>query len=86
MGEDTRVHRSVLHKIAIDLLYFCDAYGVNLLEKKLEEVQLIYAEQMSLYNFIILRKKRNSNKCFSVDLVKLSRTVTLASQNTKHIT
>ena len=31
-------------------------------EKKfLAEVRLIHAEQMPLYNFIILRKKRDSN-------------------------
>ena len=32
-------------------------------EKVSAKVWLIHAEQMSLYNFIILRKKRDSNTC-----------------------
>ena len=56
-----KIHRSVPCKITIDLLYFRDVYDVNLWEKNLAEVRLISAEQMSLYNFIILRKKRDSN-------------------------
>ena len=47
----------------------------------LAEVQLIYAEQISLYNFIILRKKRLQHRCFPVELLKLSRAVVVASEN-----
>ena len=64
---------SVLRKIAIDLLYFWDVYDVSSWEKIWQ-----HAEQMSLYNFIILRKKtptqlfscgicetfKNSGDCF----------------------
>ena len=32
---DTRVHRSVLRKVTIDLLYFWEVYDINLLEKKI---------------------------------------------------
>ena len=54
-----KIHRSVLRKITIDLLHFWDVYDVNLWEKKISaEVRPIYAEKMSLYNFIILRKKQ----------------------------
>ena len=48
---------SVLRKITIDLLYFWDDYEVNLWKILLAEVRLIHAEQRSLYNFVILRKK-----------------------------
>ena len=54
-------HGSVLHKMKIDPLYFWDIYDVNLWEKNLAEVRLIYAEQISLYNVIILGKKRDSS-------------------------
>ena len=48
----------------------------SICEKKISaEVWLIHAEQMSLYNFIILRKKRLQHRCFPVEFVKLSRTV-----------
>ena len=43
-------------EITIDLFYFWDVYDVNLWEKISVEVALIHAEQMSLYNFIVLRK------------------------------
>ena len=46
-----------LCKITMDLLYFWDVSDSNIWKKKSAEVQLIHAEQMSLYNFIILRKK-----------------------------
>ena len=59
--EDTRIDRSVLRKITIDLLHCWDVYDVNLLEKILTEVRLIHAEKISLCNFIILRKKRGFN-------------------------
>ena len=73
---------NVLCKMTIDLLYFKDVYDVNLWEKKLAEVWLINAEQMSLYNFIILRKKETPTQlCFPVKFVKLSRTVVVASEN-----
>ena len=50
-------------------------------EKVLAKVQLIHAEQMSLYNFIILSKKRLQHRCFPVEFVKLSRAVVVASEN-----
>ena len=57
-----KIHRSVLCKITIDLLYF-EMFVTSIYEEKVSaRVQLIYAEQISLYNFIILRKKRDSNK------------------------
>ena len=57
-----KIHRSVLCKITIDLLYF-EMFVTSIYEEKVSaRVQLIYAEQTSLYNFIILRKKRDSNK------------------------
>ena len=46
------------------------------------EIQFIHAEQMPLYNFIILRKKRLHHKCFPVEFVELSRKVVVASENT----
>ena len=50
------------------------------------EVWFINAEQMSLYNFIILRKKEIPTQlCFPVKFVKLSRTVVVASENIQHI-
>ena len=64
-----RFHKSlsqnVLCKMTIDLLYFRDDYDVNLWEKKLVEVRLNNTEQMSLYNFIILRKKETPAQVFS---------------------
>ena len=66
-----KIHRSVLRKIAIDLLHFWGIYDVNLWEKVSAEARLIHAEQTSLYNFIVLRKKNrhswrlnNSSKTF----------------------
>ena len=52
-----KIHSSVLHKIT-DLLYFRNANDVS---QFFAEVGLIHAEQLYLYNFIILRKKRDSN-------------------------
>ena len=50
-------------------------------KKNSAEVQFIHAEQMSLYTFIILRKKDCSTGFFCVEFVKLSRTVEVASEN-----
>ena len=51
-----KIHRSVLRKLTIDLLYF--SFMTSIYEQKISaEVRLIHAEQMSLYNFIILRSK-----------------------------
>ena len=98
----SKIHRSVLHKIPIDPLYFWDIkkkklygpfygwgsttsrlqplwggsliftilltiYDVSLWEKKFQQkyIQLIYAEQISLYNFIILREKKSPTQMFS---------------------
>ena len=52
-----KIHRSVLLKITIDLLYFWDVYDVNLWEKNSAEVWLIHAEQISLYKFNRFKKK-----------------------------
>ena len=72
----------VLSKMTIYLLYFKDVYDVSLWEKKLAEVWLINAEQMSLYNFIILRKKETPTQlCFPEKFMKLLRTVVVASEN-----
>ena len=48
-----KICRSVLRKIIIDLLYFWDVYDVIYKKQISVEVQLIHAEQMSLYSFII---------------------------------
>ena len=53
-----KIHSIVLHKITIDLLYFRNDNDVS---QFFAEVGLIHAEQLYLYNFIILRKKRDSN-------------------------
>ena len=53
-----KIHRSVLRKITIDLLYL-ETFMASIYEKKISaEVRLFHAEQMYLYNFIILRKKQ----------------------------
>ena len=70
-----KIHRSVLCKIIIDLLYFWDVYDVNLLKKENSaEVRHIHAEQISLYNFIVLRKNNRhswrlnkSSKTFKIN-------------------
>ena len=49
------------------------------MRKKLAEVWLINAEQMSLYN-ILMKKETPTQLCFPVKFVKLSRTV-VASEN-----
>ena len=51
-----KIRRSVLRKIIKDLLHFRDVYDVIYEKKFLAEVRLIHAEQISLYNFIVLRK------------------------------
>ena len=56
-----KIHRSVLRKITIDLLYFWDVYDVNLWEKISAEVRLIHAERISYINFIALRKNNKHN-------------------------
>ena len=50
-----KIHRSVLRKITIDQLYFWDVYDVNPWERKFGRSTT--AEQISLYNFIVIRKK-----------------------------
>ena len=45
------------------------------------EAWFIPTEQISLNNFIIIRKKTGSNTSFSVESVKLLRTVVFASEN-----
>ena len=56
----------------------------SIYEKKiLAGVWLVHAEQMSLKEKIILRKKKRlQQRCFPVEFVKLSRTVVVASENT----
>ena len=77
-----KIHRSSLHNVTISLLYFWDVYDIIYEEKILTEARLIHVEQMSLYNFIILRKKKTPTRCFLVEFVKLSRTVVATSENT----
>ena len=57
----------------IDPLYFWDIYDVNLWEKILAEVRLIYAEQISLYNLIILGKKETPAQMFSCGITETSK-------------
>ena len=57
-----KIHRSALHKITIDPLHFWEVYDVNLWKKVSAEVWLIHVEQVSLYNFIFLRKKQWTQK------------------------
>ena len=81
-----KINESVLCKIAIDLLYFRDVYDVSLWGENLAEAQLINAEQMSLYNCIILRKKRDSNTgVFLWYMWNFSRTVVVAFENMQYI-
>ena len=44
--------------MTIDLFYFWDVYDVIYEKKNSAEVRLLHEEQMSLYNFIILRKNQ----------------------------
>ena len=39
-----KIHRSVLHKIAVDLLYFSDIYDVSLWEKLAITIKLCFIE------------------------------------------
>ena len=59
------VHKSFLCKITTYPLHFWDIYDINLWEKKLAVIQLIHAEQILLYDFIILRKKETPTQVFS---------------------
>ena len=55
------IHRSVLGKIKIDLLYFWQVYDVNLWKKNFgrHRAYLLFMQNKeSLHNFIILRKKQ----------------------------
>ena len=54
-----KIHRSALRKLTINLLYFWDVYDVNLWGKIFGK-STAYAEQMYLYNFVILRRKADS--------------------------
>ena len=74
-----KILRSVLRKIAIDPLYLWDVSDIIYEKKFLPKIWFIHAEQMYLYNFIILRKKRLQHRCFPLKFVKLKL---VASQNT----
>ena len=51
-----KIHRSVLFKITI-IYFIFETFMTSICEKKNSaEVQLIHAEQISLYNFIVLRE------------------------------
>ena len=53
------IHRIVLCKITIDL--FFETFMMSICEKKISaEARLIHAEQISLYNFIVLRKRQQT--------------------------
>ena len=60
--------KNVHCKIAIDLWYFREVYDVNLGKKTLAEVRIINTGQMSLYNFITLRKKETPTQVFSCEI------------------
>ena len=62
-------HRSFLCKITIDLLYFWDVYDINLWEKNFDRntAYSCRANEMSLCNFIILRKKQWSESFLKRD-------------------
>ena len=51
------------------------------MRKKLAEVRLINVEQMSLYNFIILRKKETPTQVFSHEISETFKTVVVVSEN-----
>ena len=51
------------------------------MRKKLAEVRLINVEQMSLYNFIILRKKETPTQVFSCEICETFKTVVVVSEN-----
>ena len=51
-----KIHKSVLRKIA-NIYCIFETFMTSVCEKKISaEVRLIHAEQISLYNFIVLRK------------------------------
>ena len=50
-----KIHRSVLHKMTIDLLYFWDVYDVNLWQKKIRQK---YGLFMWNYKFHCFKKKQ----------------------------
>ena len=60
-----KIHRSALRKITIDLLYFRDVCDGNLWGKSSSKSTVIHAEQMFLYNFIVLIKKETPTQVFS---------------------
>ena len=47
--ENTRFHRSVLHKTKIDLFYFWDVYDVSLLAKKYWQMYGLFMQNKCLY-------------------------------------
>ena len=55
-----KIYRVALRKITIDLLHFWDLQTPIYEKKNSAEVRLIYAEQISLYNFIIWTKNNNT--------------------------
>ena len=59
------IHRSVLRNIAINLFMF-----ENFMTSISAEIQIIPAEESSLYNFF-KEKKRLQHGCFPVEFVKL---------------
>ena len=56
-----KLHFPKIYRVKIDLLYFWDVYDVSLWEKKSVGVRFINAEQISLYNFIVLRKNNRQS-------------------------
>ena len=71
-----KIYWSVLRKITIDLFIF-ETFMTSICEKKiLVEVRIIHAEQISLYNFIVLRKNNRhswrlnkSSKTFLISIL-----------------
>ena len=78
-----KIHRSVLRKITIDPLYFWDIYDVNLWEKNFErKTAYLWRPNIFIQFHHSKQKYRLQYRCFPVDLVKLSRTEVVASENT----
>ena len=59
-----KIHINVFREITRDVLYFWNAYDVNLWKNISGEVEPTHAEQMFFYNFISLRGKKTPAQLF----------------------
>ena len=76
-----KIHRSVLCEIAIDSLYFWDIYD-NLWENNFgKSTAYSCITNIFIQSHHCKEKKRLQHRCFAVELIKLSRTVVVASEN-----